>query len=1651
MFAAKNTTTAPSPSSITNKGANSFIQPKLNVGKPGDKYEVEADKAADQIVAKSNESSTPFFPATPAIQKQSEEEVQKQEEDTIQEKPLAETLTPVVQLQTEEDIQEKCADCEAEEQMIQNSPFEKEQKSEENDVVQEKCETCGKEHTKIQRKEGSTFPALPEGVLDEKEEGEEGEEKKELPQEGAEKTPKKETKGGTLNDLAPPKQKEKEEIEMPPIQEKSMSSSKGNDISHSLSASKGSGGKMDTATLQEMNTGFGTDFSNVNIHTGSSAVQMNKDLGAQAFTNGNDVYFNEGKYNPQSTEGKHLLAHELTHTVQQGAVSNTVQQKTAWPEKTVSPEGKPERPNDGSVVEGKSNSKIDGDDNVKNQSDLSDEEKKEKKDPPRGEVRSERSSVQAEGVSTPPVDRGGQATAKIADQKQQMDEQLSAEPPAGESEKTPEGETANENLSPADAAEQKAQALLAQANSMPIPAKPKPFVHPTVIAPVDSAGQPLPRKGNIDTQVRGLAYIAEMLREKGYEMKQHATEKEVQAAGTEASIETSKKDVALSEEGTQKFEDQNTERKTISDTSKKALDESKSRQAFVAGAAPGLAQEADQGKGESGSLASEANSKASASKSKIPDDPDARADAEQQSGEMGETASGAQSMDDAITQTGERARQYIKDAAQASQDNQKSEGEITENDATIAQIDGKVAEFKAKNTASNAQIAASAGGPNIIRKQAAGNRAAGDQLIAATMVMEIELVAIQDEYIAGMAAIESQETAQKRVDEEAKTKQKQEATPEELKLFSIAALDEKDQDAEIAALTPAEKTGIMAALDKMISETPDDGTAETEGARKEVKLLPQDGGPQDPRQEQIDTVDNQRIQRVGGVMKIADQNMNHLSVEQQKMLAEKLVAESIVDDVKNISVAQMAKGMIQGMINPLEGLKGVVGGLEKTFSGVANIFNAEAWKKDPLGNLLQIGADISTGLAMVFSSILGIAGMITALMVALTIISWGTLTPITAPVIGWMGTIMTYAGWGAIISGSLSVYFNSLAYIKNLNDAGTAQTATELFGNVEQMKQNATDGMTGAMAIVEGVGAVKMGPVMKSGAFMKNVPKSPGAFARQTLDGAKEGLEAVAKMPSKIAAGAKKLFAGGKKGLQNFKKKIQGFFNKSNKVDIDVDVPNTKRHKDLLGESNTKKLDEMTPDQRRADLGETANNKPKQIDPDSEFHARYDVEIESNGHTYRRNRDGSGWCRFSSKECGIPESELPKKVQQDVADIEPTKTKDKKTDSDPDTTPDTTKDKTTDSDTDTTPDKKQDGNTDTTPETPTAPKKKTTKKHKEFEAEVDRRLKETKDKGLAKDHPDYMDDATAKKLKEYSQSTVDGPKRDMNKVVDDIKQGKVLDPDTSRFSDTPDSRKDFWKDEKNTKGLEQSGGGEIDVKGDKTFTDRKKQVQKEIKSVQKKNENFLEKSEQIDQIKDPVKRQEAIDSISEKHPEFKEFQAQREKSFADKHPDDKIRAEATKKFDQELGGTEFDTPENRQKAFEKEKAEAKKQHGEDFARAKTNSEKGDVFEDSRVADQPGSKKLTTGKGDQQTVTVNGKDMNIAPDIEVPGSPPKYIEMKSGPLNSLDAKTKDQILRYAALKKKLKTDITYELLEGASQNVKDFMTKHGIQYIDYTTI
>ena len=66
---------------------------------------------------------------------------------------------------------------------------------------------------------------------------------------------------------------------------------------------------------------FGADFSRVRIHTGSRAAALTRDLQAKAFTSGDSIVFGERRYQPGTTSGRWLLAHELTHTIQQSGVN----------------------------------------------------------------------------------------------------------------------------------------------------------------------------------------------------------------------------------------------------------------------------------------------------------------------------------------------------------------------------------------------------------------------------------------------------------------------------------------------------------------------------------------------------------------------------------------------------------------------------------------------------------------------------------------------------------------------------------------------------------------------------------------------------------------------------------------------------------------------------------------------------------------------------------------------------------------------------------------------------------------------------------------------------------------------------------------------------------------------------------------------------------------------------------------------------------------------------------------------------------------------------------------------------------------------------------------------------------------------------------
>lgn len=89
------------------------------------------------------------------------------------------------------------------------------------------------------------------------------------------------------------------------------------DVEGAIESTRGGGQSLDRDVQAQMGRALNADFSSVRVHANAQADGLNRSLEARAFTVGQDVYFRQGEYDPGSSTGRELLAHELTHVVQQ--------------------------------------------------------------------------------------------------------------------------------------------------------------------------------------------------------------------------------------------------------------------------------------------------------------------------------------------------------------------------------------------------------------------------------------------------------------------------------------------------------------------------------------------------------------------------------------------------------------------------------------------------------------------------------------------------------------------------------------------------------------------------------------------------------------------------------------------------------------------------------------------------------------------------------------------------------------------------------------------------------------------------------------------------------------------------------------------------------------------------------------------------------------------------------------------------------------------------------------------------------------------------------------------------------------------------------------------------------------------------------------
>lgn len=312
-----------------------FVQPKLTVGAPDDKYEKEADAVADRVMTM---PETPVAPTTmrkedeiQRMEEEGDEEVQAKfmpgatiqrmgddEDETVQAKLMPgnfiqrsedegadeiQTMPesgPAIQREEAEATEEDIVQTKPEDGLVSRMEEDKEEK------VQAKTEGSGP-HIQRRKESGEAEACtccspMPTPVFLQR---------KCAACDQDDKLQRKTTTD--YNNIHIQRSGRGPPTVTPPFES-------------SLQSSKGKGSSLPDNARSSLENRFGADFSGVRVHTDSNAVQMNREINAQAFTHGNDIYFNAGKYNPHTSSGGHLLAHELTHTIQQGA-SKTVRAK----------------------------------------------------------------------------------------------------------------------------------------------------------------------------------------------------------------------------------------------------------------------------------------------------------------------------------------------------------------------------------------------------------------------------------------------------------------------------------------------------------------------------------------------------------------------------------------------------------------------------------------------------------------------------------------------------------------------------------------------------------------------------------------------------------------------------------------------------------------------------------------------------------------------------------------------------------------------------------------------------------------------------------------------------------------------------------------------------------------------------------------------------------------------------------------------------------------------------------------------------------------------------------------------------------------------------------------------------------------------------
>ncbi|APR85094.1 Hypothetical protein A7982_10443 [Minicystis rosea] len=804
----------------------------------------------------------------------------------------------------------------------------------------------------------------------------------------------------------------------------------------------GEGESMAPDITARFSHAYGHDLSDVRLHRDSPAATA---IGARAVTVGRDVAFAPGEYKPGTPAGDRLIGHELAHVVQQAGGTTAAQGAGLGSEGF---EREADQAADIALSGGAvpSLTPVSGHSVQRAPSTLATPLPTKAHDPPagdaksgvgpspeeharakaalgqvdRGEVAMKKAQLLSEALpganeATRTVGRLGAATKKEADS--------SPHPVASAKPVRVEGPAKGAKASAVRAAEQadRASAIAApSALSSPIQVVP-----PRPIAASDAKGTPIATDPGVDARVMELAQQAGELRLQGHNLREHAREEHVNAAILRGNLALVRQGISQAETGIQTSKEHVTVRRQMATDARAALAVSKQKAAAVAAGAPEFAAKAAGGKQKSGPMAQESASLAAKSAARVPDDPEAAEKAREQSGKLGETSAEIGKTDQAIDETRARAASLGEEAAQATAMNARTQGKLEGVDAKLTQTEERLGQMSEHNAAANAAVAALAEQPGALAHRAASLDQHGESLIKASFEIE------------------------KRVNDAQRNHEQRAARIPPLRPLLGAPVAQMSPDNRYEDRARVDVAGALPAWLSGVDPLSEHDRFEAEQRERD-----------------------RREREVGEIEALAGGHFQSASAGQKVAIALRMTGRHLFSAASGIKWPGWGN-LALGLINPLGPLRGVVGGLSMILSGGANLLSATQWRRDPLGNLLKSAADIATGLTVILGSITALAGIIIALMTALTIVTVGAAAPVTGPIIAFCSTVLVTVGGWTLSVGAVALVLQGLVLIKNLIEAACATTAAALQTQSDKM----TEDVSNAGNVVLQMGMAKLGQV----------------------------------------------------------------------------------------------------------------------------------------------------------------------------------------------------------------------------------------------------------------------------------------------------------------------------------------------------------------------------------------------------------------------------------------------------------------------------------------------------------------------------------------------------------------------------------------------